>query len=175
MRQRSSPVRAETRGFRPGGARSRGQPEWPCSAGALAARQSAVLASSARPPKGWLILSPLLSFRPIDDCPGEIISRRTVLSRSVGGTRGRYTPNERTFRRQALRGICATSSPSWRSPQSRNARTSFVVPFSSMGYGPGVALSQSAAAECWHDGAQSRKCYLQSPVTDRATVAPSRR
>jgi hypothetical protein len=40
---------------------------------------------------------------------------------------------------------------------------------------PGVALSQPVAAECWLDGAQSRKCCLQSPVTDRAAVAPSRR
>jgi hypothetical protein len=56
----------------------------------------------------------------------------------------------------------------------------FAIPFSILlsipGYvAPGVALSQPVAAECWHDGAQSRKCYLQSPVTDRAAVAPSRR
>lgn len=73
----------------------------------------------------------------------------------------------------------ATSSPCWRSRQSQSARTKFAIPFSILlsilGYfAPGVALSQPVAAECWHDGAQSRKCYLQSPVTDRATVAPSR-
>jgi hypothetical protein len=70
----------------------------------------------------------------------------------------------------------ATSSPCWRSRQSQSARTKFAIPLAILGcFAPGVALSQPVAAECWHDGAQSRKCYLQSPVTDRATVAPSRR
>ena len=59
-------------------------------------------------------------------------------------------------------------------------RPKFAIPFpallSVLGYfAPGVAPSQPVAAECWHDGARSRKCCLQSPVTDRATVAPSRR
>src|ERR1700682_2182758 len=71
-----------------------------------------------------------------------------------------------------------TSSP--RSRQSQSARTKFATPFSVLlsipGYfAPGVALSQPVAAEWWHGGAQSRKCHLQSLVTDRATVAPSRR
>jgi hypothetical protein len=39
----------------------------------------------------------------------------------------------------------------------------------------GVAPSQLVTVECWHDGARSRKCCLQSPATDRATVAPNRR
>jgi hypothetical protein len=39
----------------------------------------------------------------------------------------------------------------------------------------GVAPSQPVTVECWHDGARSRKCRLQSPATDRATVAPNRR
>lgn len=65
LRQRSSPVRAETRGLRPGGARSRGQ----CSR--AAERDSRPFGEE--PPEAWLI--PDRGFRaqasrPIENCPG---------------------------------------------------------------------------------------------------------
>ena len=112
LRQRSSPGRAETRGFRPGGARSRGQPERPCSAGTRAARQSAVLASFGEEPptehERGDVKPEGVGDVAFGSCPIQPVSRTTkeleVWARPQRGAALRIPAGPKTVRRDPSRG-----------------------------------------------------------------------